>query len=689
MSKLKDKLYDYAVKKNGRVWYEYERYVREHIEEHHLHRFSHIKLLIKLNWFYRVKKGNTPYLYWDVPLCENKVNKECNVNRKSEVTKDEKKLVEKKGNVFCGIESECTDLPSPYHFAQSLLKYDVISFDIFDTLIIRPFSDPKDLFLFVQNKLEYDNFYDLRIKCELEARSAKEKYVGNREVNIKNIYDLIEYKTGINADIGISIELEFEKEFCFFNPYMQEVLNILEGYQKRVILVSDMYYPHDMMMEILSSAGIHYFEKLYVSCDYEKNKSTAELYKIVCEDYKQKKICHIGDNVKSDIDIPKLFGMDTKYYPNVHSRGNRYRVCTRAMTKIIGSAYAGIVNAHLWNGIKTYSFMYEYGFIYGGLYVVGYMNWVNKFVRENNVDKIIFLARDGYIYHQIYKKFFGDEKCSYLLWSRALTAKLSVKTEREEFIKFIKLAKRNFDNQWIRPLFDNLGISELLNDKTEYEIEQIGREDNWIDFLYSKWNILEELLQENINTIKEKILETIGDSKTVAIVDVGWNGTSAYQIQKIMSPYKDIKIYSLLVGALNKTGNENRVIEGKEIPYAFSITKNRNLYDLFTKNNNKGAAYFELFTQACSPMLKNYVKRNKKIEYEFFRPTPQRYENIIDIHKGINDFCETWMSTFGRYEFMNNIEGYDALNPYRVLISDPYYLNVNNDYFKGVSEIFF
>lgn len=68
MGKFKDKMYNYFVRKNGRVWYEYERYVREHIEEHRLHRFNHICLLMKLNWFYRVKKGNTPYLYWDTPL---------------------------------------------------------------------------------------------------------------------------------------------------------------------------------------------------------------------------------------------------------------------------------------------------------------------------------------------------------------------------------------------------------------------------------------------------------------------------------------------------------------------------------------------------------------------------------------------------------------------------------------------
>lgn len=78
---IKDKLYNYFVRKNGRVWYEYERYVRENMVEHRLHRFRHLRVLIKLNWFYRVKKGNTPYLYWDTPVePNNKVSNNSLVN---------------------------------------------------------------------------------------------------------------------------------------------------------------------------------------------------------------------------------------------------------------------------------------------------------------------------------------------------------------------------------------------------------------------------------------------------------------------------------------------------------------------------------------------------------------------------------------------------------------------------------
>ena len=73
MRKIKDKLYDYFVRKNERVRYEYERYVIEHIEEHKRHRIRHIILLLKLNWFYRVLHKDASYIYWDKLYWSRKV----------------------------------------------------------------------------------------------------------------------------------------------------------------------------------------------------------------------------------------------------------------------------------------------------------------------------------------------------------------------------------------------------------------------------------------------------------------------------------------------------------------------------------------------------------------------------------------------------------------------------------------
>lgn len=55
---------------------------------------------------------------------------------------------------------------NPYDLARVLMNYDVISFDIFDTLLFRPFEKPTDLFIILQDKWDYVNFYNIRIEME-------------------------------------------------------------------------------------------------------------------------------------------------------------------------------------------------------------------------------------------------------------------------------------------------------------------------------------------------------------------------------------------------------------------------------------------------------------------------------------------------------------------------------------------
>lgn len=65
IKEMNKRLYDLVVGKNEYVKYEYERYVREHLEEHYIHRFRHIKLLWKLIVHFEYKKSTQPLLYWN------------------------------------------------------------------------------------------------------------------------------------------------------------------------------------------------------------------------------------------------------------------------------------------------------------------------------------------------------------------------------------------------------------------------------------------------------------------------------------------------------------------------------------------------------------------------------------------------------------------------------------------------
>ena len=55
-------------------------------------------------------------------------------------------------------ESALAQHRTPEAFASELSGYDVVSFDVFDTLIFRPFSEPTDLFFVLGDKLKYLDF---------------------------------------------------------------------------------------------------------------------------------------------------------------------------------------------------------------------------------------------------------------------------------------------------------------------------------------------------------------------------------------------------------------------------------------------------------------------------------------------------------------------------------------------------
>ena len=84
------------------------------------------------------------------------------------------------------------------------------------------------------------------------------------------------------------------------------------------------------------------------------------------------------------------------YYPNVNRNALLYR--SYDMSAVVGGAYRGIVNNKLYNGTEQSPMEYEYGYIYGGLFVLGYCNFIHTYAREHGIDKLLFLSRDGDIF---------------------------------------------------------------------------------------------------------------------------------------------------------------------------------------------------------------------------------------------------------------------------------------------------
>ena len=188
----------------------------------------------------------------------------------------------------------------------------VISFDIFDTLLVRPAIKPTDVFYFLQKdarvlfQSESYDFYALRLCAEREARTAlgrKNPQYG--EITLTQIYDHIAEKYRLNhedASALMQAEIDIETHLFTVRKYVKQLYDLAIECGKRVILVSDMYLEKSVVENILRLKGITQYGELYLSSDCKKRKDTGELFTYVVEQEHvlPSEILHIGDNRVSD-----------------------------------------------------------------------------------------------------------------------------------------------------------------------------------------------------------------------------------------------------------------------------------------------------------------------------------------------------------------------------------------------------
>ncbi len=663
---MKEYLYDWFVRKNGRVWYEYERYVREHIDEHHLHRLRHIRILLKLNWFYRVKKGSTPYLYWDIPLEPEKtkemLTQQLTIDNVSKTSGIQNALNQGEG------ASEVSEYiqnkrPTAYSFAMGIRDYDIISFDIFDTLILRKLAEPEHIFMVVGEKLGIYDFFNMRKKAEKEVRDKNILLWGHRECKIDEIYEKISVWTGIDKNVGIQTEVETEIEYCEENPYMKQVFQIIKAMGKEIYATSNMYLGKDILTGMLIKCGYEGFKDILVSCDYNCSKATGALFEILKFKEPFKRIVHIGDNRATDINGAKIALIDSRLYPACRERGNGYRA--RGFSSLVGAAYYAQVNNRLHSGVVpklNYSSFWEFGYLYGGLAALGYVNWIHKKAKQEGKELVVFLARDGAILKEIYDFLYDDIPCCYMLWSRIAGIRdISVGTR--ELILFRVIDENAGTGITIREALAMMGWEKSADifESAHCIIDVPLCKENIHkvkELIVRNWRKIEEQTENMIVNEERYIYKCIGSCKNIALVDIGWTGKNSLKLKEIIKKNDDKMFISIyMLGVVTKVQNPYEIKNDSIQCYMFAADYNREIQDAFCKMSNMALDIVEKMfsTAACS-----FIGITETGKYKFAAPEIENYKVYKEISSGIIDFCIEYVENYGKTKEFMNISGYDS-----------------------------
>jgi predicted HAD superfamily hydrolase len=192
---------------------------------------------------------------------------------------------------------------------EEIKKHDIISFDIFDTLVMRNVYYNKDVFRIMAQELDSVwgiDFFTVRTEAERVLSLETYPYIEEIYAYISQKYPCL---LGHEQEL-IAREIALETELILPRHEMVEIFNLAKQMQKHVYIVSDMYMHHDTLAAILEKNGITGYEKLLVSSEYNSSKPQ-HLFEHYLRQIPEGSCLHVGDSWACDIIPSGKLGIDS------------------------------------------------------------------------------------------------------------------------------------------------------------------------------------------------------------------------------------------------------------------------------------------------------------------------------------------------------------------------------------------
>lgn len=312
----------------------------------------------------------------------------------------------------------------------------IVSFDIFDTLLSRPFIKPTDLFLYMEESLGVNGFRDLRVKAERRARS---RHKNQADVTLDQIYKELSPKYGYLKQE----ELRYERMLLFPKTDAKKIYEEAIKQGKIIIAISDMYLPQTFLEQVLKEKGYTEIYRVFVSNEENCCKGDGRLFQKVLKalDIKPNEMVHIGDNFNADKKAAELLGIRTCHrLPEIQDMFNnpsmlKLKLFAEDNPCLETSILTGIYARNYAKSILCSSYT-QLGYYLGGPLAVGYCQYIHKVAKERGNDTILFVSRDGYALHKIYQKMYPNDIPSYYIYaSRKLILRNSIEYENESYFR--------------------------------------------------------------------------------------------------------------------------------------------------------------------------------------------------------------------------------------------------------------
>jgi FMN phosphatase YigB (HAD superfamily) len=411
--------------------------------------------------------------------------------------------------------------------AEAIEGSDLISFDVFDTLLRRPFLHPTHLFDCIASEIGDADFGDKRRFAEASARS---KYKGAIDVTLDQIYEFLEYKP--------NRELERELDYLIPRDDICAMLRLASAKGKKIIAISDMYLPKSVVGDLLRRHGI-VVDDLIVSSTDGVAKFDGSAFRLAATRHgvPLSRILHFGDNADADYATPKRLGMRAILVGNWTPGGPACQLTDALLGRLSsngshGSSTVGAAIRDLRFRYGHSDFWRDLGRYHVGPLIYGFAHWLNAMVEREGIENLIFVARDGWLPFRVFGALNQRCRSTYAYLSRAVLVQAALE-------KLPEVALKQLVSGVPAPLSDYVGrIGTLREELLPLALQAFGGDptirsgrdrQKLSEFFQAHRDLFAARGKEAsavLRTYMEE-LQAFDRPERAAIVDIGWSGTGA------------------------------------------------------------------------------------------------------------------------------------------------------------------
>ena len=572
--------------------------------------------------------------------------------------------------------------------------HDVISFDIFDTALVRAVAKPNDVFRIMGSRLGITDFVKKRKDAETYARVWNDRIKGSREVTLHEIYEVFAEQAGATAEWE-ALEKQLEIQLARPNPYIFEAYERLRAMGKTLVFTSDMYLPKETLEAMLARGGYTGYAHIYLSNEHGARKGDGTLQRILRAAYPaEQSIIHVGDVYTADFEKTVAAGLAAIHNPDQHGL-----LREPDMGSLAGSFYEAVIDNALGTGLWSEDIHYTHGFRTGGILALGYVEFLERLAREKGADKILFLGRDCDILFQIYQKFFGALPSDYVDISRSAALMLTANTNFNDYIgrTFFRWYDESGNSRPIRQLMEETGFGYLVPLLEPADIEPLqfpasASEARLREFFWANKSLIESQLALSQDAARDYFSAALGDARTVLLVDIGWTGTCIATLRDFFRSSlgdRAPQVFGALMGTSRNERITDAITDGSISAYVYSPVMNQD-FARFIMPGGKIAQRAKdlltlpveyMFTEPKATAIGYAREASGTVTTLRGSNVPPNPEQIRDMQRGILDFVARYLDYAQGLAGLRAINAYTAFQPLRTSLTHrPYLYAVYKDF---------